>query len=411
MHRSLSPLALLALASCTSPSPLEVPSLREDPGLVSLLRSTPRMAAILEEAPRHRLQVLVSEVIPGSTPRLIRRGFRVDAEYFYPASAIKTCAAVAACEKLNHWSREHAAPFDLDTELSFHPLFADEEFEALDASNSSGGRISVGHEIRKLFLVSDNRAYNRLYELAGMDSVNASMWRAGLDSVRIRHRLSEFRTPEEQRQVPAITLHRAAFQLELPRRTSLLDLPQDERPGLSAGRAYWTSDDPAERVEEPFDFRPKNSISLVDLQDLNILLLRPELLSESRGFAISSKQRTFLSKAMRELPRDSENPRYDPVDYPDDYVRFLLPGLLRVVPADELLVYDKVGRAYGFSIENAYIVGGDGRAFFITAVLYTNPNETLNDGIYDYETVADPFFADLGEALAERYLRSESRDS
>ena len=66
----------------------------------------------------------------------------------------------------------------------------------------------------------------------------------------------------------------------------------------------------------------------------------------------------------------------------------------------------KIGRAYGFSIENSYVRNpANGRVVFVTAVIYTNADGVLNDDKYEYETVADPFFADLGEVIAQKWLK------
>ena len=89
----------------------------------------------------------------------------------------------------------------------------------------------------------------------------------------------------------------------------------------------------------------------------------------------------------------------------DGWVKFLLEGARRVDPG--VRIYNKVGRAYGFSVENAYLVDGEGeRAFFLTVALYTNPNGVLNDGVYAYEKLADPFFLALGEGFAREAFRS-----
>src|SRR5687768_12807438 len=51
------------------------------------LRSDPELGPIIEAAERRRVQILVADA---SSPNgLSRAGFRVDAEYFYPASAVK----------------------------------------------------------------------------------------------------------------------------------------------------------------------------------------------------------------------------------------------------------------------------------------------------------------------------------
>ena len=61
-----------------------------------------------------------------------------------------------------------------------HPLFADDELEMDDPDNVETGSITVRQEIREIFLVSDNQAYNVLYELVGQDGLAASLAAAGL---------------------------------------------------------------------------------------------------------------------------------------------------------------------------------------------------------------------------------------
>lgn len=66
--------------------------------------------------------------------------------------------------------------------------------EVEDPSNVTGaapGTITVAHEIRKLFLVSDNRSFNRLFDLVGRTALNRLLWDAGLASARLFHRLHD----------------------------------------------------------------------------------------------------------------------------------------------------------------------------------------------------------------------------
>ncbi|MCR9083898.1 MAG: hypothetical protein NXH89_15830, partial [Cyclobacteriaceae bacterium] len=41
----------------------------------------------------------------------------------------------------------------------------------------------------------------------------------------------------------------------------------------------------------------------------------------------------------------------------------------------------------------------NGVEFFVSAVIYTNQNETLNDNTYETEGIGLPFFAELGDYL------------
>ena len=381
------------------------------PDLGTLLaEADPRLTAVLAERETYRVQIAIAEVVPdGNGSFGLRRGFLGDPNvYFYPASSIKTAAAVAGLLELNALNAERGTAFGLDTELVFRALFDDEVDEDTDASHLDGGRITVGHELRKLSIVSDNRAYNRFYEWVGQDRLDAWMAAAGFPGFHLVHRLSEFRSPEDNRRFPRVELSgpRDGERYDFQERTSVA-LPQPpEIPGLDAGRAHLAQ---GERVEEPFDFRPKNRVPLVELQDFLVELVRPEVDTGRLGFPnLTTEQRAFLLDAMAELPPDSEDPVYDPERYPDDFVKFLLPGLREVRDDGRWRIYNKVGLAYGFTVENAYVEDRTtGRGLFVAATLYTNPNEVLNDGVYGYDEVAFPFYAGLGRIVGKWLVGDE----
>ena len=176
-------------------------------------------------------------------------------------------------------------------------------------------------------------------------------------------------------------------------------------PGLHVGDAYLDGDD--KRVEGPLDFAPKNRAPLAVLQRALCMVVRPDVDcggasgEQKTGFALSEADRELLLRAMRRLPRESVNPRLSRDEHPDAYVKFLLPGLRRVIPAERLRLYDKSGQAYGFTLDNAWVVdAGTNKSFFLAAALYANEDGVLNDDLYDYETVALPALADIAEAVA-----------
>ena len=370
--------------------------------LTAILRFHPGLRRVLRAAPSYRLQVVLGELQPGADgrPVLVQHGYRLGAEYFYPASTVKLFAAVAALERLEELRRETGLPIDVDTALVFHPLFADDALEDADPSNLAGGRITAGHEIRKLFLVSDNAAFNRLYELVGQDGLAAALERAGLTGARLVHRLSEARSAEENRRAPRIDLVGDDFRHTIPERTAAPPPPRPAIAGLAVGRAHIAGD---QRIGRPMDFSVKNHVPLAELQRGLCMVVRPDADCGGRGFALDDDDRALLLAAMSEYPRQSANPVYDPSEYPDDYVKYLLPGLERVLAKERLRIYNKIGQAYGFTTENAWVVdGATGRSFFLAATLYTNRDGVLNDDRYEYQEIALPFLADLGEAAARQ---------
>jgi hypothetical protein len=355
-----------------------------------------------------RLQVLIAEVVTNrlGRPALHRSGYRVDAEYFYPASSIKLCAAVAALQTIEQLQTQYSIPDLMDMPLEIAPLFPGDVPQTNDVSNLQSGQITVAQEIRKLALVSGNEAFNRLYDLVGHEDLNRRMHALGLPSVVLNHRLSETRTIPDMRASAAVTFRvPTGAPIVVPARTSTLLLTNASR-SLLLGTGYLKD---AQLVNTSMDFSGRNGISLGDLQNLLIKVARPDIDLGTPPLQLSESHRTRLLQAMTEYPRESSNPRYAATNYPDDYSKFLLPGIRRVFPSqtpgERVEITAKTGRAYGFTVENAYLRHPkNGRAVFVTAVLYTNSDGILNDDKYDYKTVADPFFADLGELIARQWL-------
>jgi hypothetical protein len=171
--------------------------------------------------------------------------------------------------------------------------------------------------------------------------------------------------------------------------------------GLEIGQAWMRGD---QRVEEPMSFREKNRISLVDLQGML------QRLFVSKGFRIEDASRSLLLEAMTQYPADSPNPQYARAEYPDEWGKPFLPGLERIFPKEEWKIANKIGVAYGFTVDNAWIVNEKRKlSFFLTAVVYTNADGVLNDNRYEYRTVAKPLFADLAEVAAQLVLGDQPR--
>lgn len=374
----------------------------DDELLTQILQSHTELEKVLSQAEDFRLQIVLGlvEEGPDGNPRLKQHTLRAGAEYFYPASTVKLFAAVAAAQTIESIREETGYGIDLDTPMIVHPLFEDDVQEMDDPDNIDTGSITVRHEIREIFLVSGNQAYNYLYEMVGQDGLAKSMGAAGLDRPRIAHRLSEFRTPEEHRQMPEIVFVGKDFKHTLPQRSTEPLPPGEPVARITVGRGYYSGD---ELLEKPMDFSTKNYFPLVDLQRGLCKLVRPDVDCGGPAFELSDEDRQVMLKAMSQYPRQSRNPVYDEQEYPDEYVKDLLPGLVRVLPKKKITLFNKTGQAYGFSTENAWVVNTDtGDGFFLAATLYTNANGILNDDEYEYDEIARPFMADLGEAVARK---------
>lgn len=370
--------------------------LADDGSIPRLLGQKPeRFGRLLDDPARSCVQILLT--VPEGE-NLVTRGFRVDAEYVYPASTVKTFAAVAAMRTLRALAeRRNSCEPDLGTPMQVWPLFDGQTLETRDPSSADGGVLCVGREIRKLALVSDNPAHNRLYELVGHRELHEMIWAAGLGSFRHRHRLSTHRTIAENLRTARVDFLARRGVLSVPERVSDLGLPANDQPGLLIGDRHVID---GRLVEGPMDFALKNRVGLLDLHRLMLALALPDHPAHGVDLGLHADDRGFLIHAMAQTPRESENPWFDPAAYPDHFAKYLLPGAARVWPRDRVRVINKVGQALGFSLENAVVMDRQsGKWYALTASIYTNSSGTVGADTYDYATAAFPFFVHLGEAM------------
>ena len=170
-----SALAVLALTGCGNPYTW-------DGSLESLLASNPEhFGVILEDPAKHRVQIIYTQIDrdADNNPSFRSYEYRSNAEeYFYPASTVKLPAAVIALEKLRS-------------------IGVDRRAVMVVGEHESGK--SVGRYVREVLLVSDNDAFNRLYDFVGQAPLNDRMSELGFDGTRIMHRLSVPLTVDENR--------------------------------------------------------------------------------------------------------------------------------------------------------------------------------------------------------------------
>src|SRR6476646_8821733 len=109
----------------------------------------------------------------------------VDRErYFNPASTVKLPTALAALEKINKLRQQG---IDRNTAMLTDSSYPGQTSVLKDTS-SANGLPSVAQYIKKIFLVSDNDAYNRLYEFVGQEQLNTTLQKKGYKDVDITRR-------------------------------------------------------------------------------------------------------------------------------------------------------------------------------------------------------------------------------
>lgn len=367
-----------------APPPANPANEKPKEDLETFLRKSASLRPYLDNAAKYRFQVYLSIPDLAEPKWLLREGFRVDAEYFYPASTIKLAVTVAALEKLTQLNEE-GSPVDARTPLVYEPRKIGRRKPVYGTATSVVGAMD------RALIFSDNVAADTLYDFVGGDELHERMHALGLDSIRMRHRLN---VSGMAKSTPAMQLLPAGLDpVLIPARVSKTDL------GLNEDALVGGSSRPGRAKIEPMSFAKKNRISVEDLQDLLVSIVRPDL--HTPRSTIGAQERALLTRALQ--TRASE--RIGTTSQ-DSIHKTLLPGIQRVVAADDLLVASKSGRAYGFVVENAWVVRmSDSKSFFLTVVLYTNSSGKMSEEYYQYESVAFPVLADLGEAIASRVFK------
>jgi hypothetical protein len=193
MRRLALPAAVLLAAAVGTASAADPPD-----ALAAILRAHPEwFGEVLARAGEHRLQILYTQIDRDAANRPVFRSFSfgLTDEYFYPASTVKLPAAVLALEKL----RDLAVPgLTRDTPLRIEAATAPQAAVDRDPSKADG-LPTIAHYVKKVFLVSDNDAFNRLYEFLGQREINERLWSRGFADARILRRLEAALDPEENR--------------------------------------------------------------------------------------------------------------------------------------------------------------------------------------------------------------------
>jgi hypothetical protein len=381
--------------------PEALPLLEDDAAFVADLRRMPELRAVMADPEKYRAEILFTEVRPPKNkdgrPELVRHAFRVDREYFYPASAIKLTAAVAGLEALAERGRARGRAYAPDCAMKIFDSSAG-AYEERDATDYVTGKLNLAHELKKMLVISDNEAFNRMYAFVGHKEMNTRMWKLGLPSVRIRHRLGNVKDFDDPTMTPEVVIvpGDGGAELVTPERSSTLMLFPVRDPGTKVGRAHFENN---VQVGGPMDFSEKNRIGLRDLQRLMMKVVLPE--AEDALPAYDDAGRALLLSLLSMLPSQSRLTGFD--TSLDELQRLSYPGVIRAVPASKVRFYGKSGRAYGFSTENSFVFDPETkRGFFLTAALYTNEVGVVGADHYEYVEIANPFFAALGEYAAKR---------
>ena len=387
---------VLLLSSCTE-------GIKEDEHfLQNLMQTEPaKFQSILNLQDSLEVQIIYTQINRDANNRPVFTSFYFNVDsthYFYPASTVKLPLVLLAFEKLN--------TLGIKGLTKYTPVFQDSVYAGQRSvrkdTTSESGLPSIAHYAKKILVVSDNDAANALYEFMGQRPIHDRLRSMGYN-MRILHRLNRLLPPDQNRHTEAIRfLNHDTLIYSQP----MLVNKDSIRPMRRAfkGTRHTVND---RVVPGPFDFTYKNFYPLQEQQEILKALLFPEAVVPARRFNLSEDDQLFIMKYMSQLPAETAFPPYQKdTTLFDAYCKFLMFGDDRVPIQKNIRIFNKPGDAYGFLIDNAYVVDFDSRVeFMLSAVISTNRDGNYNDDRYEYKTIGFPFMKNLGQLIYHYELK------
>lgn len=356
-----------------------------------------KLTPAIEDSEKYEIQILYTQINRNDKNKISFNTFAFNEnkkKYFYPASTVKFPAAVLALEKLNDLNIEGVNKYThlsidslYDGHVSFDKNFKDE-----------CGYPNIANYIKQIFIVSDNEAYNRLYDFLGQKEFNDRLKKRGFNNTKIIHRLSVARTSKQNMETNPFKFYDKDGNIlyEQPAVFDSTDIELNLTNTIK-GTGYIHN---GELVNHPKDFSENNFYCLRDQHELLMRIFYPELFEEFERFNLTKDDYQFLKKYMSMLPKESECPKYPSEKYYDGYVKFLMFGDTKDTIQDNIKIYSKSGLAFGYLIDNAYITDKKNNIeFFLSATIHVNENQIYNDDTYEYDEIGLKFLAELGRII------------
>lgn len=349
----------------------------------------PQLKPIYKNKENHNLQILYTKVVRDSLgmPSFIQYDYQADNNvYFYPASTMKLPIVALTLQKINEL-RNTGINITVESKillLSADQITTETTFKDL---------------ISKVFLVSDNSASNILINFLGYNYFNQQMREKGLNTIVLNHKFNP--DPYVKTDWKIYTLDRDLISKdetqEIIEHNNLDNLLQGKFQILNG-----------EKVATPFNFKTKNRASLRDLDGVMKRIIYPDLFQEQDRINLSDQDYNFLRYWMSRFTFEDIGIEYQKdSQYFDSYNKFFIYGDSTNTIDRKIRIYNKVGVAYGALTDISYIRDYQKKIeFFLSATIYVNQNQIVNDNIYEYDDVGIPFLAELARQvykLEEQY--------
>ena len=377
MKRILLLAVFSSLLSCNS-NPIEL-----------VLKSDPYLKEIIKDKEDYEIQVMLTKINHNNT-KIDFQNYQYqhdENQYFYPASTIKLPIVVLTLKKINEL-RSKGSDITLKSKIILNNVDNYSNFKLKDSITSFQNLIA------DIFLVSDNSASNILIDFIGYNYFNDEMQNAGFDRTYLNHKFN----PD-----PYVNSTWQISDLDNNMISSINDNQKiikadDKTNGLDKGESRYFN---GEILDESLNFSEKNRFSITDMHNLIKYIFYPEIFDMANTFNLNVEDYDFIRYWMSRFTYEDIGEKFiGDEKFFETYNKFFIHGDKQSVSNEQIRVYNKIGQAYGTSIDNGLIKNYQNNVeFILTSTIYTNKNKVINDNLYEYDDIAEPFLAKLSRAI------------
>ncbi|MCR9173934.1 MAG: serine hydrolase [bacterium] len=334
----------------------------------------------------YRFQFLATSIKEGKVNKSVSYG---TGKYYYPASLVKLPASLVLLEILN----------EKDISLDAIPVF--DTVQACGSVSfveiSQQRNISFRKMLKELLVASDNHFYNAIYHFITPQELNKRLAAKGFKGVKIYRAFTGCDLTDHLRTYPCKVYDDTDLSTVLYEQaptvmdSSILEEVYEFTEERLFGSKHENAD--GDIVDGPYDLNFHIEIPLEQVHAMMLSLYFPRMQGNLKDWNIRSKDLLFLQDLLGMYPSEIRT-KHNLEDFEYKYVR-------NIEGHAEGRTFNKLGLSYGFASETVYVpMEGFANGILLSYSVYVNSNDIVNDGEYDYETVARPF----AEALFKRVL-------
>jgi len=340
----------------------------------------------------YRLRIILTEVSTDSKGKrkLTTWHYRdTSKEYFYPASLAKIPLVLLTFQFINE-----------------QKVFSKDLSDTLFDLSCPVKKRTIHDDLLLMLSVSDNYAFNRLYNFVGCKYINISLLKKKYLNTYVIHRFEGGSPDYHQTALPVEVNSKTGNRVYNHQADTMYCLIRHSIADSLIGIGYMVDDS---LVKKPKSFRFHNYVDFRDVHDMLISLKYPNL-TKRRPFNITEDQRELIIKFLQTSPLHPETKEYsDTSIYHQNYLKYNLFGQDKNVSYPNIEYFNKAAMAYGFLSDCSYLKDSAKNVeFFLSVGLYVNKDGVFNDNKYEYDSIGLPFMKRLGELI---YLKMKQRNS